>query len=153
MKSTAENTGSFNFDNKALGAAVFLKCTQQKSIIGSGVEGKVMPGVLQEKEGLTSTDAYASLLKVKLGRHLTKANLIIKNSHGSNSIDYKILYSNDEQGVAGSWYEKVGETALAAGVFAQQDIDPAPEWIDVQIKATTPASQGTGNAWLKGCGL
>lgn len=111
-----------------------------------------MPIRLHKKESLTTKTKYQSLLKVNIGQ-LAKVNLIVKNSHGANAIQYKVLESNDESGASGTWHESTTETEITAGSTKSHTYDPAPLWIDVQVNTKTGSSHGTANAWLKGVGL
>jgi len=116
-----------------------------------------MPIVKQEKTAQNSTNDYVSLLKVKI-EGIVKASVIITNSDTTNSINYKMLYSNDPEGAVGSWYEKQAETAIVPYASdpanaKNHDIDPTPLWIDIQIQSTVPDSVGIGNAWMKIVGL
>lgn len=111
-----------------------------------------MPIVLQEKESLTTKTVYQTLLKVKLGA-LTKAHLIVTNSHGANAIQYRISESNDDKGVAGSFHSSTAQTDILANATKQHTYDPAPLWIHVEVHTKTGSNHGTANAWLKGVGL
>ena len=115
-----------------------------------------MPGVLPEAENVDlKTDAYASILKVQLGKNLPKDSVIIKNVHGSNDLSYKILESNDEVGANGTWHESTAEAHLTAGSTAKVTHDPAPAWIDIQAirkQITTPVDSKI-SVWVKGVGL
>jgi len=114
-----------------------------------------MSYVLQENEDVDlKTDAYASILKVQLGKKL-KVGVIIKNEHGTNALSYKVLESNDEVGATGTWHESTAETHLTHGLTAKVTCDPAPVWIDVQAirrQLTTPVDSKI-SVWVKGVGL
>jgi len=116
-----------------------------------------MPIVKQEATDKTSAVAYDTLLKVKL-EGIVKASVIITNSHATNIIQYKILFSDDPEGADGSWYLKQVETDIDPygtdpSKAKYHEFDPTPLWIDIQIKTKTDPNHGTGNAWLKAVGL
>jgi len=106
-----------------------------------------LPFLQEEKTGQATTDSYASLLKSKL-TELSKVSVVVSNSHGSNSIKYKVLASNDPDGAAASFAEDKTEATLAAGAAERYVLTGPFVWVDVQVRAATGGSQGTGNAWL-----
>jgi len=105
---------------------------------------------------IESTDAFVTILKID-ARGFRKFIAEIKNTDGSNSIDYKILGSRRWRdasvesetfwdGSSEDFREIKASTALAAGAYAiDEEVDLKHYmFIVVQIKATTPASQGDG---------
>ena len=95
-----------------------------------------------------TTDAYADLTNSKLDayEHNTVC-YVIKNTDGANSIDWKVLGSNDDS----EYVEVQAEAAVAAGAVGTFLTATAYyRYYKVQIKATVGGSQGdadlTGHA-------
>jgi hypothetical protein len=108
-------------------------------ILVSNIEQKIL-------DNKTTTNSYADSIVVNL-LAWSKAGIWINNNGGSNSIDYKVLgrYSVGD-GDAG-WKEKVAETALGAETATDVQITESYALVKVQIKATTPDSQSTVDAF------
>jgi len=111
-----------------------------------------MPYVKQETTAQNTTSSYASLLRARV-IGFPHATIVVTNSHGSYSLNYKVLTSNDPKGAANTWAEEKAEATLAAGAVARHVLTGAFCWIDVQIVDTTGGQHAIGNAWLQACGI
>ena len=93
-----------------------------------------------------SVDAYADITDSKIDTSgKTKVCYTCKNVHGANSIDWKVLCSNDDS----TYIEAQAEASLAAAAVGSYTNTLATyRYYKVQIKATGAGSQGT--AQVKG---
>ncbi|MFQ5531115.1 MAG: hypothetical protein ACE5ES_00710 [Candidatus Nanoarchaeia archaeon] len=92
-------------------------------------------------ENQATTDTYVAF-DVPVGS--PNSSLFIKNTHGTNSITYKV-----DAIVNGIVVNAVTDTALAAGATAKHDFSNVGwERLQLSIRATTGGSQGTVDAYL-----
>jgi len=114
-----------------------------------------VPYLYDEKLAQYSATAYASLVKAKiLGK--THCTLVIKNHHASHTLNYKVLVSNDPEGIAGTWTEEKAETAIAGAatpVPVKYEISAPYVWIDLQIASDGTDESPQASAWLLAVGL
>lgn len=108
-----------------------------------------------EPDGVLSTVSYVAILKIANHR-ARKGHIIVKNTHASNTVFYKILISDkfDEPADLNddSWVDLVAETSLTgtntpATSFGIKEFDGAVKWIWVAIK--TNGGAGTIKAWSR----
>jgi hypothetical protein len=103
-------------------------------------------------EAQAVTDSYASLLKVKVPE-AKSASLVLKNTHGSKSLTFKILVSNDPQGALGSWdaldLDSIGTTegTLTYGSIQSWDL-PLYHSYDVQVANAVAEQASEASAWM-----
>ena len=88
--------------------------------------------------GQITTDSYADLVGPWDISDLDEVLIVLRNTDGANSADYKVLGSVDGTNFV---TEIVAETALAFGASAKVSITEPWLSVKVQIKATVPASQ------------
>jgi hypothetical protein len=113
-----------------------------------------MPQIRDEKLAQTSTNSFASILKMKVyGRR--QITVVISNSHATNIIQYRVLVSNDEEGAANTWAIDKADTDVVANnvTLERHVVTGAFVWVDVQIKSKTADTHGTGNCWMYAVGL
>jgi hypothetical protein len=106
-----------------------------------------MPFIRQQVEAYTTTSAYASALKMKL-TGLKNFTLSLENTHNSNALKYKILVTNDPNGING-WYTKVDETTLAHNSADDVELNVLYEWVDLQVKDASSGNHATLNAYAR----
>ena len=87
-----------------------------------------------------TTDAYADVTGSKIDTYSQKlVSYIIKNTDGANSLDWKVLASNDDT----TYVEAQAEASVAAGASGTYTSTAAPyRYYKVQVKATVGGSQG-----------
>lgn len=84
-------------------------------------------------------NAYADALNW-LCHGYQKKNIHLKNTHGTNTLKYKILtYAYED----GNEYEEIPETALAAGDTAQIILNNTYAQVKVQVKSSVGGSHAT----------
>lgn len=113
-----------------------------------------MPQVRDEKLVQTSTNSFASILKMKV--YSRKAiTVVISNSHAINVIQYRVMVSNDEEGAADTWAIDKSDTDLVANsvTLERHVVTGAFVWVDVQIKSKVADTHGTGNCWMYAVGI
>lgn len=87
----------------------------------------------------TTTNSYADALDWNSEGFQNKT-LILKNTHGSNSLHYKVLVRCEYDG---NDAEEVAETTLAAGGLARIALNNVYARVKLQVKAATADSQAT----------
>lgn len=92
----------------------------------------------------TTTDAFADVGSAWNKTLYKTTTITVKNTHGSNSITYKILGSID--GGDNFDIEIVAATAVAAGIVSTTKFSDYYNVVKIQAKATVAASQGTVTA-------
>jgi hypothetical protein len=98
-------------------------------------------------ENVTTTNDYASILKANIYEN-PNCSVVIKNTDEDNVADYKILVSNEVNGLDG-WAEEKAEAQLANnGATVAYSINGAYQWIDVQAKANDAGNQAVLTTWL-----
>jgi len=113
-----------------------------------------MPQIRDEKLAQTSTNAFVSILKMKVYSR-KQITVVISNSHPTNVIQYRVLISNDEEGAVNTWaIDKTDTDVVANSVTLERHvITGAFVWVDVQIKSKVEGDHGTGNCWMYAVGL
>ncbi len=110
-----------------------------------------MPFILEEKTDQASNATYTSLLKSKILSRLY-TSLTIYNAHASHQLKYKILVTNDSDGVDG-WAEDKAEATLAGLTGVKYNITGPFVWVDVQIMSNGSGESPHASAWLHAVGL
>ena len=105
-----------------------------------------MPEIIGIVLAKTSTDNYASALKLQVPTHMQKVMFHLKENN-TNAIKYKILGSMDDV----TYEEVVVETILAKNASIKLDAitDPWP-YLDLQFKASVGAAQGKLTSYAAG---
>ena len=87
-----------------------------------------------------TTNTYADVTGSKIDTYSQKLiSYIIKNTDGANSLDWKVLASNDDS----TYVEAQAEASVAAGASGTYTSTAAPyRYYKVQVKATVADSQG-----------
>jgi len=87
-----------------------------------------------------TVDAYADVVGSKIDTYSQKlVSYVCTNTDGANSIDWKVLASNDDT----SYVEAQAEATLAPAAIGTYTSTAAPyRYYKVQVKATVGASQG-----------
>jgi len=98
-------------------------------------------------DNVTTTNNYVDSKLVEFLNYV-RAKVWIKNTHGSNSIKYKILARASLQDSDAGWEEEVSEQTLAAGASADHDITDAWALIKIQVKSATTDAAGTVDAFI-----
>ena len=83
----------------------------------------------------TNYTNYVSILKTRNTEAVVNVSLIIRNSHATDAIDWKVLISNDLEGISTSFAEEKSEASLSALTLAKHVLSGPFIWIDVQIKS------------------
>lgn len=90
-----------------------------------------------------TTNTYADVVGSKIDTYSQKlVSYICVNAHVANSIDWKVLGSNDDT----SYVEVQAEATLAAAAIGSYTSTAAPyRYYKIQVKATVGNSQGTAD--------
>jgi len=86
---------------------------------------------------ITTGDAYASALKVRVPAQMSKLMVHIKENN-VNDVDWKILGSIDDVIV----FEEMGEDAVSQDGSAVHEITKAWIYVDVQVKSAVGDNSG-----------
>jgi len=89
----------------------------------------------------TTTNDYVSVLALDT-RGCENVKIVVKNTHGSNSLTYKILVKHADY-AGGTDDEDVAATELAAGNEAVASYVQGYSKITVQVKSTSSGSHAT----------
>lgn len=109
--------------------------------------------VKQEKTGQASTNSYVELLKARV-IDLEYTSLVLSNSDAADDVDYRILVSNDPEGITSSFaaleLDSEGniEATLGEGEKRPFTLSGQFAWVLVEIKSTVTDHAGIGNCWL-----
>jgi len=95
-------------------------------------------GFEDSKTGIT-TDAYADALNW-ICKPFGDKTIILKNTHGLNSLHYKLLVRAKEDGQDA---EEIAETTLAAGNLVRISRADIFSRMKLQVKAATAGAQAT----------
>lgn len=92
----------------------------------------------------TAADAYPGTAQAEwtFAQYLDLKTIVIENTDGSNSLDYKILYRVNSSGTMLD-YPNETDITIAAGQAALVSIPEQANLIDVYIKNTTPGQNAT----------
>jgi hypothetical protein len=110
-----------------------------------------MTGVKQEKTDQYTNGSYVSLLKARIP-DIVQSTVVIRNQHASHSFLWKVLVSNDPDGIAASFAEDKAEATLNPATRARHVITGPFIWVDVQVMSDTAAESPQASAWLLGVG-
>lgn len=96
----------------------------------------------------STTDAYTDSRIVEF-KNFVRCGIWIKNTHGSNSLDWKVMGRYSVGDTDADWEEEKAEAALGNGATGTHEIT-AKNYaaLKIQIKATVGGNQATCDSFM-----
>jgi hypothetical protein len=108
-------------------------------VSGQNPDGSALASSTTSRTAQTTTDSYATLGAAWDVASCLRKTLVVRNTGGTNSANYRVQGSVDGT----NWVEVVAEQTLAAGLSAKQHVNDYWTHLRVQIKSATATLQTT----------
>lgn len=111
-----------------------------------------MAFVIQKNEtAILSDGSYKTLLKSKfVGR--TVASLVIRNTHATDSLKWRVVVSDDPNGAADSWGILKAEDTLTGNTVTPYAVVGTFCWVSIEIMSNGAGESPAGYCWMMAVG-